>query len=73
MSCRACVSISWVHVGLQKLIPTWWQPFGGQKEIQAGQLEPSMKAVLGQKSVRIRYRVGVGGQQASCRAYVSTS
>ena len=46
---------------IQKLIPTWWQSFGGQNELQTGQLEARKRAVLGQKSARINCRLGFGG------------
>ena len=64
---------SYVHVGLQKLIPTSWQAFGSQNELQTGQLEPGKKAILRQRSARIGFRVGFGGQQVKGRAHVEIS
>ena len=71
--CRAWVSKRYVHFELQKLIPSWWQPFGGQIRLQTGQLEHGKRAILGQKSARMGCRVGFGGQQVRCRTDVETS
>ena len=71
MGRRACVSKRYVHVGLQKLIPSWWQPLGGQNGLQTGQLEPGKRAILGQRSARTSCRKGFGGQQVRCRVCVS--
>ena len=60
-----------MHVGLQKLIPTWWQPLGGQNGLQTGTLEAGKRAILGQKNAGIGCRVGFG-QQVRCRTHVET-
>ena len=67
----ACDSKRYVHVWLQELIPSLWQPFGRKNRLLTGSLEPGKRAILSQKSVRIGCRVGFGGLQVRCRACVS--
>ena len=70
---RACLDASEVPFGLQELLPSWCWTFGSQNEHIAGQLEAWKIAILGQKSARIRCRLGFAGYKVRSKAHVDIS
>ena len=70
---RACLDASEVPFGLQELLPSWCWTFGSQNEHIAGQLEAWKMAILGQKSARIRCRLGFAGYKVRSKAHVDIS
>ncbi len=70
---RAYLEASEVLFGLQELLPSWCWTFGNRNEHIAGQLEAWKIAILGQKSARIRFRLGFAGHEARGRACLDAS
>ena len=70
---RAYLDASEVPFGLQELLPSWCWTFGSQNEHIAGQLEAWKMAILGQKSARIRCRLGFAGYKVRSKAHVDIS
>ncbi len=73
MRSRACLDGSEVPFGFQELFPSRCWTFGSKNEHKAGQLEAWKMVMLGEKSVRIRFRLGLAGHEVKSRAYLATS
>ena len=73
MRSRACLHNMRRAFGTTKVDPQLEPAFGSPNRLQTGELDARKRAILGQKSARIRGILGLGGYHVTSRVCVSRS